>query len=100
MSVWIGIRDIKTDILYGLLIGRAYFHRVTLEKGKDWDLAFYGSEKGRRRGMLYHKRTYPGSEFLTFEVKTIDLFKQSKLATIIPREIHIDNEAMKLLRKA
>ena len=97
MAVWISINDIQTDVLYGLLIGRAFVHRVTKEKGKDWSLSFYDSEKGRRRGMFYHQRNYLGSEFLTFEIKTIDLFKQSKLVVISPREINVKDEELKHL---
>lgn len=99
MSAWMSINDIKTDVLYGLLIGKAFVDRITQEQGKDWDLWFYSSERGRRQGIFYHKRHYPGSEFLTFEIKVIDLLKQSRLATVIPKEIHINDVALKYTRK-
>lgn len=98
MAVWIDIKDIKTDILYGLFVGRAWRHRVTEETGKDWDLHFYNSDKSRRRGIIYQKREYPGADFLTFELKTIDLIQKAKTSTIIPKEIHIQDELLSSMR--
>ena len=98
MAVWIGIDDIKSDVLYGLLIGIAFKDRDTLEIGKTWDLHFYPTEKGRKRGMIYQKRQY-GGDLMTFEIKVIDLFKQAKLAAVIPREINVDETAMRYLMK-
>ena len=96
MSVWIGVKDIKTDILYGLLVGRSWVDRVTKETGKEWDLHFYPTEKGRKRGMIYQKREY-GGDLLTFEIKVLDLFNQAKSVTVIPREIHVQETAMQYL---
>lgn len=96
MSVWINIDDIKTDVLYGLLIGRAFRDRATLEIWKHWDLHFYPTKKGRKRGMIYQKRNY-GGDLLTFEIKVIELFNQAKSATVIPREINVDEIAIKYL---
>lgn len=97
MAVWIGIDDIKTDVLYGLLTGRAFRDRATLEVTKHWDLHFYPTEKGRKRGMIYQKRHY-GGDLLTFEIKVIELFNQAKSVTVIPREINVDETAMKYLK--
>ncbi|KKL70147.1 hypothetical protein LCGC14_2107840 [marine sediment metagenome] len=98
MAVWIGIDDIKSDVLYGLLIGRAFKNRATLEVRKTWDLHFYPTEKGRKRGMIYQKRQY-GGDLMTFEIKVIDLFKQAELAVVIPREINVNEAAMQYLKK-
>jgi len=96
MAVWIGIDNIKSDVLYGLLIGRAFKDRITLEVGKTWDLHFYPTEKGRKRGMIYQKRQY-GGDLLTFEIKVIDLFKQAKSVAVIPREINVNETAIQYL---
>ena len=98
MAVSIGIDDIKSDVLYGLLQGNAFINKVTLEKGKRWALHFYPTEKGRKRGMIYQKRQY-GGDLLTFEIKVIDLFGQAKSVSVIPREINVDETAMQYLKK-
>lgn len=96
MAVLIEINDIKNDVLYGLLVGRAFEHAVTLEVGKRWDLHFYPTEKGRKQGMIYQKRK-EGGDFLTFEINVIDLARQSKSVTVFPREIHVDETAIQYL---
>lgn len=88
MAVWIGIDDIKTDVLYGLLVGVSVRDRATLEVRKHWDLHFYPTEKGRKRGMIYQKRNY-GGDLLTFDIKVLDLFNQSAPVAVIPREINV-----------
>ncbi len=90
MAVWIGIDDINSDVLYGLLVGRALSDR------KKWDLHFYPTEKGRKLGMIYQKRDY-GGDLLTFEIKVLDLFKQAKSVTVIPREINVNEVAIQYL---
>ena len=96
MAVYIGIDDIKSDVLYGLLQGSAFINKVTQEKGRRWALHFYPSEKGRKRGMIYQKRQY-GGDLLTFEIKVLDLFNKAKLAAVIPREINIDKATIQYL---
>ncbi len=34
---------------------------------------------------------------MTFEIKVIDLFNQARTATVIPREINVDETAMRYL---
>ena len=92
------IDDIKSDVLYGLLVGRAFRNGVTLEVGKVWDLHFYSTEKGRKQGMIYQKRNY-GGDLLTFEIRVIDLFKQAKSISVIPREINVNEIAINYLMK-
>ena len=98
MAVWIGIDDIKSDVLYGLLQGSAFINRATGEKGKSWSLHFYPTEKGRKRGMIYQKRNY-GGDLLTFEIKVIDLFNQGKSVAVLPREINVDDTAIEYLEQ-
>ena len=84
----------RDDILYGLFVTYPYINKVTLEEHSSWSMHIYASERGRHQGSIYQKRQAPTAVLLTFEIKVKDLIKQSKIATIIPREINRDDNAL------
>jgi len=101
MGVYISVEDAETDILYGLLVG--WNCRRLTEQGvipyKDWAIHIYYSEKSRRLGMKYQKREYVDCDFLTFEIKVIDLFNMAKLATVIPKDrSYVDEDVMRFIK--
>ncbi len=87
----------RGDILYGLFVTYPYINEATQGKGSSWSMHIYASEKGRHRGSIYQKRQAPTAVLLTFEIKVADLIKQSKMATVLPREINVDNNAIHYL---
>lgn len=81
--------DVKNDVLYGLFAGWNCING-TLEgfasRYKSWTLHFYTSEKGRALGMQYQKREYVDCDFLTFELRLVDLFEVAKLRPVIIKD--------------
>lgn len=88
----------KDNILYCLLVGANFINQVTKEHQKRWSIHFHHSERGRRQGMIYQARQYPGSDLLTLELKLEDLIKIAKLKTIIPKELPVDYDIRRFLR--
>lgn len=68
--------DFSSDgISYGLLFPLA----------GTWQMSFYSSEKGRRRGMTYLQREIIGSlPLYSFELKLADIQKSGVLVPFIP----------------
>lgn len=98
MAVWIPLEG-RDDVLYGLFVTYPCINKVTQEETSSWSMHIYASEKGRHQGSIYQKRQAPTAILLTFEIKVADLIKQSKMATIVPREINKDDIALNYLEE-
>lgn len=99
MSCYIDVIDVNKDIIYGLLIGSPWRDIGSPDRKilRRWCIHLYTSDKGRKQGMRWQKRIYHHSDFLTFEIKVRDLFNGAKLATIIPRELPVDDDVRHFL---
>ena len=86
-------------VLYGLLEGHSYTKFATGEKTKEWNLHLYGSEKGRRQGMLYQRRQYLQCDIVSFELRLRDLLKGAQLQTVIPRELYVEGDVLRFLKE-
>ena len=99
MNNIIDIQNPKTDILYGFFVG----HLTTI--GKDWEIAFYCNERARTRAMRYLKELYRECDFLTFEIKVVDLFNRGVSKTMLNKDsFHLKSkvemvEIIKSMRK-
>jgi hypothetical protein len=98
MAVWIGLKG-KDDILYGTIETYQYQNKVDRQIYACWYLHLYYNERGRKQGLIRHKRENPDAVFINFELKVADIVNTAEIVTVVPKEKHVNDDNLRFTKK-